>query len=94
MKNTDNFISDEKGSIFNDASTKPVRQTVIKSTKVQVGKPKKIEQFSSIQSHNHSGSIFPLIEGDEIVGFVYECSCGEVAKIIFDYEENVERVAS
>ncbi len=91
---TDNFITDDTGRIFHETPTKPVRQTVIKSTKVQVGKPKKIEQYSSGQSHNHGGSIFPLIEGDEIVGFVYECSCGEVAKIIFDYEKNVGRVAS
>ncbi len=94
MQTSDSFTSDDTGRIFQKASAKPVRQTVIKSTKVQVGKPKKIDQYSSSQSHDHGGSIFPLIEGDEIVGFVYECSCGEVAKIIFDYEKNVGRVAS
>ncbi len=94
MQSSDKFITDEKGNFFQQDHPKPIRQTVIKSSNLQIGKPKKIDQIATDNPHRHSGSIFPLIEGDDIVGFVYECSCGEVAKIIFDYEETVGRAAS
>jgi len=91
---TNDFISDNNGGIFKQAYSKTVRQSIIKSNNLEFGQPRKIHSRIQNTAHKHDGNIFPLIEGDEIVGFVYECACGEVAKILFEYGQNVDRAAS
>ncbi len=88
------FLTDENGSIFKQMRRKTVTPSVIKNNRVEFGQPCKINTQISQSSHKHNGNIFPLIEGDEIIGFVYECSCGEVAKILFEYEQDSARAAS
>lgn len=94
MSNSNDFIADENGGIFNQVFKKPLRRSIIKSDNLEYGQPHKIEMRANKHSHKENGDIFPLIEGDEIVGFVYECSCGEVAKILFEYDQDMKRVAS
>lgn len=91
---TNDFVSDSGGSIFKQMQPKKVLPSVIKNERVEYGRPCKINSQVAQGAHKHEGNIFPLIEGDEIVGFVYECSCGEVAKILFEYEQNATRAAS
>lgn len=94
MSQTNDFITDENGGIFKQMFKKPYRQTIIKSQNLEYGQPHKIEMRAKKHDHRESGNLFPLIEGDEIVGFVYECACGEVAKILFEYDQDMKRVAS
>ncbi len=91
---TNDFVSDAGGSIFKQIPKKTPLPSVIKNDRIEYGQPCKINTNVSQSMHKHDGNIFPLIEGDEIIGFVYECSCGEVAKILFEYEPNAARVAS
>ena len=88
------FLSDSNGNIFKQIQRKTVHPSIIKNSRVEFGQPCKINTNFSQSEQKHDGNIFPLIEGDEIIGFVYECSCGEVAKILFEYEQNTARAAS
>ena len=88
------FLTDSTGNIFKQLHRKTVHPVVIKNSRIEFGQPCKINTHVSQSNHKHEGNIFPLIEGDEIVGFVYECACGEVAKILFEYEQGTARVAS
>ena len=94
MSDKNNFFSDSNGSIFKQTFPKTTRHSVIKSDSLEVGHPRKIEAQIPRAAHRHGGSINPIIEGDEIVGFVYECACGEEAKIMFEYEQSLGRAAS
>lgn len=93
MNRQGDFITDQKGTIFQNTGSQKCRATVIKSSHVVFGTPKKIRPEYTAKSHRHQANAFPLMEGDNIVGFVYECSCGEVTKILFDYEQEAERAA-
>lgn len=94
MAQSNDFLTDENGAFFQKAFNKPVRKSIIKSKDLAYGQPQKIEAQAKKHNHKDGGNIFPLIEGDEIVGFVYECACGEVAKILFEFDQDMKRVAS
>jgi len=93
MLQDDNFFSDNKGSIFRNTVTQRPKESVIKSSDIVLGPPAKIKPKVAAHTHTHNRNVFPLMEGEEIVGFVYECSCGEVAKIMFDFQQKTERAA-
>jgi hypothetical protein len=94
MDQSTDFITDGVGGIFKKNSKKTVRQPVIKSTNLEMGQTFKVNAHESARAKGHEGNIYPVIEGDEIVGFVYECACGESAKILFEYEQSIGRAAS
>ena len=83
----DDVIKDDAGSVLTQKVKTAPRKPVIKKNRLDIGTPHKIETNIQNSKSGHGGNIFPLIEGDEIIGFMYECSCGEVAKIIFEYEK-------
>ena len=93
MDRYNEFITDQTGGIFQSAGIRKVKTPVIKSSHVIYGNPRKIRPDNAARSHAHQSNAFPLMDGDDVIGFVYECSCGEVTKILFDYEQEAERAA-
>jgi hypothetical protein len=88
------FITDNKGGIFRQKNNSALsRKTVLKSNEVVVNNYKKIEPRENQTEAVHEGSVHPIVEGGEMIGFVYECSCGEVAKIMFDLAAGAKRAA-
>ena len=66
------------------------KQTVIKNRSVNIRFPFKIEIDESAFDHKENGSIEPIVENGEIVGVVYRCSCGKIAKTRFEYVKTEE----
>jgi len=64
--------------------------TVIKRDAVKIGNQKTIDHKKALHSHGSTSKIIPLKENGHIVGFQFECSCGEVARVLLDYEESSE----
>jgi hypothetical protein len=93
MDRHNEFISDNKGSIFKSSPIKKSRDTVIKKNNIIFGSSTKIKPEIIEQSHSHEANAFPVLDGNNIVGFVYECKCGEITKILFDFEQESERAA-
>lgn len=93
MNKANEFVTGKNGSIFQKTAVRKINTPVIKSNHVVFGNPKKIKYQASAGAQPHQGNAFPLMDGDTIIGFVYECSCGEVTKILFDYEQEAERAA-
>ncbi len=83
----DDFITDDKGSIFKNNQPKKRTASVIKSHAVNYGKTHKIVPPEMDHGGDHKSNIVPITENDEVIGFVYECSCGEIANIVFDFEQ-------
>lgn len=95
MRDNMDFTADINGSSFKKVLRPIPGIAIIKKDQVNIGTPKKIEPADQLQ-HIHGGSnITPIKADDHIVGFVYECSCGESAQIIFDYatDENAAMLA-
>ncbi len=90
MRNNIEFTADDNGSSFQKVFRTMPSIPIIKKDQVSIGTPKRIEPGDQAQ-HVHGGSnITPIKTDEHIIGFVFECSCGETAQIIFDYgtEEN------
>lgn len=83
----DDFITDDKGSIFKNCKPKKRSASVIKSNTVNYGKTQKIAPSEIHDAGEHKSNIVPITENDEVIGFVFECSCGETANIVFDFEQ-------
>ena len=61
------------------------RRKIIKSQRIALGNPVKIE--SQINGNNHNaGKIEPILLDGSIVGVRYRCQCGAVAEIMFEYD--------
>ncbi len=89
MQNT--IFSKDQASVFTHRAGKTTpRKTVIKREQLVLGKPKKIEHALQVSETQHDGKITPLFNNDELIGIIYECSCGKVAQILFDFEEEME----
>jgi len=72
-------------SFGNCSVQKQPKNSIIKSDNIMIGTPKKIEPTDQMKPE-HSGSyITPIKSDDHIIGFMFHCSCGETAQIIFDY---------
>ncbi len=93
MIQNNEFMTDNQGSIFKKSNASFTRQSVIKKDEVRLGNSKRIEPKVHQPNADHDGQVFPITEDGQVVGFVYECSCGEVAKIMFEFEEAVNRAA-
>ncbi len=94
MSNISEFIQDENGSVFKAEKHKAKKNTILKNNNVIVGAPKKIESKENAHTCSVGGNISPILEDGNIIGFVFECGCGEVAEIIFDYKETRKLPAS
>lgn len=93
MDKSNEFISDSKGSIFKSSSIQTSRDTVIKKGNVVYGNSAKIKPEVIEKSQKHQANAFPVLDGNNIVGFVYECPCGEITKVMFDFEQEAGRAA-
>jgi hypothetical protein len=93
MDKNNEFFSDNKGSIFKSANVMKPKDTVIKKNNVIYGSSAKIKPEITEKHQRHQANAFPVLEGNDIVGFVYECPCGEITKIMFDFEQEAGRAA-
>ncbi len=84
------FKKDQSSIFKNISRIKPIRNSVIKREKVVIGQKRKIEHSLQVSEAHHDGKINPVFNGDELIGIIYECSCGKVAQILFDFEESGE----
>jgi|GEM_PF-1868203 hypothetical protein len=90
MSTQDTVFSKNQASVFTQRVSKiSPRKTVIKREQLVLGKPKKIEHALQVSETHHDGKITPLFNNDELIGVIYECSCGKVAQILFDFEEEL-----
>ncbi len=64
--------------------------SIIKQKDVRLNSTKMINPYENNHIPVNKGKVTPLTEGDEVIGFIYECSCGEIAKVIFDFDESLE----
>lgn len=93
MHKDDEFIADLFAGNAGQSKRVSSRHKVIKSSQLSLGKPRKIIPRSEEEAGPGQGNLFPIVENDEIIGFTYECSCGSVAKIIFDYGQETQAAA-
>ncbi len=91
MSMQDTVFHKNQASVFTQrgGKTSP-RKKVIKREQLVLGKPKKIEHALQVSETQHDGKITPLFNNDELIGIIYECSCGKVAQILFDFEEEMQ----
>lgn len=97
MQNKTDFFDKDQGKIFTNIHQKNLsRKSVIKRDQLVVGQPRKIEHSLQVSESHHDGKVTPIYNDDELIGIIYECSCGKVAQILFDFEEQsqVERTAA
>ncbi|HHE54977.1 MAG TPA: hypothetical protein ENL21_04290 [Caldithrix abyssi] len=90
MKNDGIFNRDQSSVFKNISSIKPIKNKIIKKDQVVVGSKRKIEHSLRVSESHHDGKITPIFNADELIGIIYECSCGKVAQILFDFEESSE----
>ncbi len=90
MKNGGIFNRDQSSVFTTVDPKKPVKNKVIKKDQVVVGSKRKIEHSFSVSEAHPDGKITPVFNADELIGIIYECSCGKVAQILFDFEESGE----
>ncbi len=64
--------------------------SIIKSKDIKIKSTRVINPFENSHIPVNKGKITPLTESGEVIGFIYQCSCGEIAKVIFDYDESLE----
>ena len=81
--NMEDLFIKEQGNIFQNQRTKHKPAGVIKKSAVNLGQPCKITHQDSAKINLASSKISPIKENDHIIGFTFECSCGEKAKVIF-----------
>jgi len=80
------YKDDEGGIIFSNKTSFPMKRKLFKSNCVRVDSSKrKISSSHNDDTHKQS-KVVPVLNDDEIVGVMIECSCGEVVKILFKYE--------
>ncbi|APF18206.1 hypothetical protein [Caldithrix abyssi] len=90
MKNEGLFNRDQSLIFKNIERVKPAKAKVIKRDQVVVGQKRKIEHAMQVSETHTEGKITPVLNGEELIGIIYECSCGKVAQILFDFEETTE----
>lgn len=84
----DELTVDDQSKVFNPKKEKRT-SSIIKRDKVHLaGSSRKINPYENSHIPVNKGKITPLTDNDEIIGFIYECSCGEIAKVVFDFEES------
>ncbi len=88
--NDDVFNKDQRNVFKNVKRVRPLKNKILKKDKVVLGSKRKIEHSLSITETQHDGKISPIFNDNELIGIIYECSCGKVAQILFDFEETKE----
>ncbi len=63
------------------------KHTVIKAQLIRLKNPVKIEIDEKDFVDYEGESIQPIISNGEIAGIIHRCSCGKVAKVLFEYVE-------
>lgn len=87
QRNTD-FFEEDQGKIFTTHHKKTgSSQSVIKRDQLVLGRLRKIEHSLQVSETQHDGKVTPIYNNAELIGIIYECSCGKVAQILFDFEE-------
>ncbi len=66
------------------------RSSIIKSKDIKIKSTRIINPLENSHIPVNKGKVTPLTEAGEVIGFIYQCSCGEIAKVIFDYDESLE----
>ncbi len=85
----DELTPDNQSKVFKPAKKEKRTSAIIKKDKVQVlTSSRKIDPYENSQIPVNKGKITPLTDNNEIIGFIYECSCGEIAKVVFDFDES------
>jgi len=85
----DEFQAEDQAKAFK--VQKPnFHSSIIKQKDVRLNSTKMINPYENNHIPVNKGKVTPLTEGTEVIGFIYECSCGEIAKIIFDFDESLE----
>jgi len=83
------FVPNENGNIFNAENKKNqiVREPILKGQQVILGSPVKLDMYKGNRGgHTHDAQVEPIIENGQVIGFVFECACGESTEILFEYE--------
>ena len=84
----DELVIEDQSKVFKSLKEKRP-SSIIKCDKINVSDLNyKINPYESAHIPVNKGKITPLTDNEEIIGFIYECSCGEIAKVIFDFEES------
>ncbi|RMH64995.1 MAG: hypothetical protein D6677_03535 [Calditrichaeota bacterium] len=85
----DELTREDQKSTFS-LKRKKSHGTIIKSKDIRIKSTKIINPLENSHIPASKGKITPLTEAGEVIGFIYQCSCGEIAKVIFDYDEPIE----
>ncbi len=84
----DELTVEDQSKIFKAKKDKRP-SAIIKRDNVQLTQSTvKINPYENAHIPVNKGKITPLTDNDEIIGFIYECSCGEIAKVVFDFDES------
>jgi len=84
----DELKIDDPSKIFKAVKTQKLA-SIIKKEKVNLNSSvRKINPYDSNHIPLNKGKITPLMDNGDVIGIIYECSCGEIAKVIFDFEES------
>lgn len=88
MSHFKKFNLEDSAQTFTDSEKKQKKPSAIikKSNTRSVDSIKVINPYETTKIPENKGNITPLIDNDQIIGFIYECSCGEIGKVIFDFE--------
>lgn len=85
----DEFNVDNHSEVFKPVKNKRTSAIIKRDQVRHTSAIKKINPYENNHIPTNKGKITPLMDNDEIIGFIYECTCGEIAKVIFDFEETV-----
>jgi len=84
----DELAVDDQSKVFKAKKEKKA-SSIIKKDKVNLSNSsRKINPYENSHIPVNKGKITPLTDNEEIIGFIYECSCGEIAKVVFDFDES------
>ncbi len=93
MQGNRDIFDEDQAKIFKQVHPKiHGSKTVIKRDQLVFGKPRKIEHSLQVSENHQEGKVNPIYNGEDLIGIIYECSCGKVAQILFDFEEQSEQV--
>ncbi len=88
MENKDSFFAKDQGRVFkNLPRIKAFKNPVLKRNQVVIGQKRRIDHSMQVQEIHQGGTVNPVYNNGELIGVVYECSCGKVAQILFDFED-------
>jgi hypothetical protein len=60
---------------------------IIKKKNVKVSGSHKVDHSNMKLEPLNNTAITPIKENDQVVGFVFQCSCGETAKVMLEFDE-------